>query len=211
MFCGFAVSAQSLKEDVSRLKKSNDEVWYADSSFAFTPKDSLELSKQSSQRIKVMNPELVESILKVVGYGIGFAILAGLIYAIYSFKINKRPTKDAPISTDEEEDTESIENADELYKIDFQRKINQAEDNSNYRLAVRYYFLWTLQDLSKRGLIKYEKNKTNHQYAEDLKNHKKGTAFKTAAKYYNFVWYGEYSVPLSTYEKIASHFKTMLA
>lgn len=211
MFLGFAVSGQSLKDDVNRLKKSNDELWYADSSFAFTQKDSLELSKQASKRGKIMNPELLESILQVVGYGIGLAILAGLIYAIYSFKINKRPRKDTLIPTDEEEDTESIENADELYKIDFQRKIKQAEDNTNYRLAIRYYFLWVLQDLSRRGLIKYEKNKTNRQYAEDLKNHKKGVGFQTAAKYYNFVWYGEYSVPVSTYEKIVSHFKTILA
>ena len=198
--------AQTPSEDARKLKKSEDALWYADRSFINSP-DGTESSEdeKSGKRAKIFDPKTAENIVKALGYLVGFAILGALIYAIYSFSGNKRQKK--LNSQNEEIDTENIETEEDLHKLDFLQKIKKTED---YRMAIRYYYLWLLQDLSKGGLIKFEKNKTNRQYAEELRNHKKAADFNVCTRYYNFVWYGEYPVSTELYEEIVSHFKRLL-
>jgi hypothetical protein len=198
--------AKTPSEDARKIKKSEDALWYADRSFINSPDgDGTPEDEKSGKRAKILNPKTAENIVKALSYLIGLSILGALIYAIYSFSENKRQKKFS--SQSEEMDTENIETEEDLHKLDFLQKIKNTED---YRMVVRYYYLWLLQDLSKGGLIKFEKNKTNRQYAEELRNHKKASDFNVCTRYYNFVWYGEYAVSTELYAEIVSKFKKLL-
>ena len=47
--------------------------------------------------------------------------------------------------------------------------ISEAESNNNYRLAIRYYYLWLLKGLSEKEIIDYDPEKTNSDYQYEIK------------------------------------------
>lgn len=206
LFFGLHTFAQNVENEAKHLKKVNDELWYADKSFKNATEEAIETTAAGTKRNKTPDLSFITDIAKFLG----IIALLGLIYAIFKSWPSKRALK--PISIEVHDDLEdSIETTDDLYRIDFRKKIEVAEKNQNFRLAIRYYYLWILQTLSKGGYIQYDKNKTNRQYSEELKNSKKLNDFNTSTSYYNFTWYGEYLVTEDVYyNKVVAQFKTLL-
>lgn len=200
---GFETTSQTPADDAHQLKKAEEDLWYTDKSFILPPNQRETGLNTNDERI--LTPKTAKNIISILGYGLGIAILGALGYAVYSFSGDNRKKK--PSDYTREIDPENLETKDDLHQVDFKRKIQEAK---NYRQAIRFYYLWLLQDLSKASLIKFEKDKTNLQYADELKNHKKASGFNICTQYYNFVWYGEYPVSPELYEEVVSHFKKLL-
>lgn len=197
-------NAQSILEDAKNIKETQKELWYADSSFTKSDNALFDRKNQGKKRIKTTDQNKLKKVVQILTYTAAIALAAGLIYVIYLLSKNSRRRISAP---EFKEDIENIETADELHLFNFLSKIKQAE---NTRIAVRYYYLWLLQSLSKQGLIKFNKDKTNQQYADELKHHKSSSLFNTCTYYYNYVWYGDHMPSDEEYEKIVSYFKTLL-
>ncbi|RYD86651.1 MAG: hypothetical protein EOP54_30040, partial [Sphingobacteriales bacterium] len=60
----------------------------------------------------------------------------------------------------------AVYNAEEenIHEMDFARLIEQTRTDGNYRLAVRYYYLWLLKKLSYKEIIAWHIDKTNSDY-----------------------------------------------
>ncbi|MCF7561273.1 hypothetical protein L3X39_11550 [Sabulilitoribacter multivorans] len=104
----------------------------------------------------------------------------------------------------EEITAENIENAD----ID--ALIKDAETNNNFRLAIRYYYLLVLKNLSLKSYIKFEDDKTNSEYLNEVSTTPFNDKFVYTSYLYNYIWYGEFSVNLEQYNKAKSNFITLL-
>lgn len=117
---------------------------------------------------------------------------------LFSSKRNKS------IQLNDDITAENIENAD----ID--ALISQAENDTNYRLAIRYYYLLTLKTLSRNKLIKFEEDKTNAEYLSELQHTTHSKAFGYISYLYNYIWYGEFPVDLKAYQKAKTHFNDFL-
>lgn len=74
--------------------------------------------------------------------------------------------------------------------------------NKNYRLAVRYWYLQTLQRLDQLAIIHYEFEKTNADYLKELKSSSFSEAFQHSTNYYNHAWYGGFEVNELQFQKI---------
>lgn len=195
---------QDLADDAITLKNKRRDLWYADSSFIHA--QSPGGKKVSKAQKRTASPELLKKVIGTLSYIIGGLILAALVYAFYNFiKTQKRRN-----TKTQETGDDNIETAEGLYEADFTPRIKAAETAENFRQALRYHYLRLLQEFSKQSLIRYEKNKTNQQYAEEIKNHKWGPDFRLATRYYNFVWYGEHPLDEESYHRLVSHFKKML-
>lgn len=203
LFTGPVSLAQSLPEDAHKLKTNRRDLWYADSSFASLP---LNGSSTEAGTVQTRNTPLLKKITGVLGYFTGAMILAALIYAFYSFSQTPKNKK----TKTEKHEEDHIDTAESLYQADFLSRIRTAEAGRHFRLALRYHYLRLLQEFSRQSLIRYEKDKTNKQYAEEIKNHKWGPDFLLATRYYNFVWYGERTLDEENYRPLAAHFKKML-
>ncbi len=81
---------------------------------------------------------------------------------------------------------------EDIYKISFDKKIEQAVKQENYRLAVRYLYIKFLKTLSDNELIEWEINKTNKDYRKEMKKTKYFSVFKYLTLVYEYVWYGEF-------------------
>lgn len=204
MLSGPASLAQGLADDAVTLKNKRRDLWYADSSFTYT--DSTGNKGVSKAQKRTASPELLKKIAGTLSYITGGLILAALVYAFYNFtKTQKRGN-----TKTQENAEDNIETAEDLYQADFTPGIRAAETEGNFRQALRYHYLRLLQEFSKQSLIRYEKNKTNRQYTEEIKNHKWGPDFRLATRYFDFVWYGNHPLDEESYHRLASHFKKML-
>ena len=85
--------------------------------------------------------------------------------------------------------------------------IQQAIDQKNYRLAIRFYYLNTLKQLEGKELITWEQQKTNEDYIKEIPKESIKTAFKDLTRLYDFVWYGNFEINENKFEKVAATFE----
>lgn len=87
--------------------------------------------------------------------------------------------------------------------------VKDAVGRQEYRLAIRYHFLYILQQLSRKNVIMYDKTKTDADYAEEIKEDGLKAAFKELSEIYDFIWYGYFETGEKSYKKFAEQFREM--
>jgi hypothetical protein len=210
-------------EEVNTIKK-NPELWYVDKTFVG---DSVEIRidtvlNKNTKKVKVKKepitrdtseealdiPEVFFTALKWFFY---LAILGAVILLI--LKGNFRGlnfSKNTAVETEITENT-TIESASQLQNIGFEQQILAAEQQSNFRLAVRLYYLWALKKLVNKKLIQFHIKKTNIEYCQELKGNTHFDAFEQCTRFYNYVWYGEFIINENKYAHIKESFTKMLS
>jgi hypothetical protein len=138
-----------------------------------------------------------------------YTVAIGLIlYAIYKFSGMERRNL---FRAGKSSGIVFSESNEDIREMDLPTAIRQAEDEGNYRLALRLQYLNSLRKLSDRNLINYAINKTNHDYARELIGTPYADSFARVTLLYEFGWYGEFEVTREMYEKIrgifAEHFQ----
>lgn len=88
-----------------------------------------------------------------------------------------------------------------VHATDFNTLINNAERNGNFRLAVRYYYLWLLKTLSEAEIIIYDVEKTNSDYYYEIKKEHLKKQYAYTSYLYNYIWYGEFEIDRNQFEK----------
>ncbi|AEM71407.1 hypothetical protein Murru_2369 [Allomuricauda ruestringensis DSM 13258] len=92
---------------------------------------------------------------------------------------------------------------------DIQQLVKNALADKNYRLAIRYYYLYILQLLSERELIDWQQQKTNDDYITELSESTLKNAFGKATLLYDYVWYGEFDIDHERYQKAEVIFNSL--
>lgn len=99
---------------------------------------------------------------------------------------------------------ENIENAD------INTLIKNAENNTDFRLAIRFYYLLVLKTLSLKNHIKFEDDKTNAEYLNEINDKPFCKKFAYTSYLYNYIWYGEFPLNTDEYNKAKDNFVTLL-
>lgn len=100
--------------------------------------------------------------------------------------------------------------AKNIEHTDIHTLIKNAENENNYRLAVRYYYLLVLKTLSLKNHIKFEDDKTNSEYLKEIKEQPFSEKFAYTSYLYNYIWYGKFALNIEQYNKAKSNFSTLL-
>jgi hypothetical protein len=120
----------------------------------------------------------------------------------WNFKKTKKKVAEKLIYEDED-----------IHETDIDRLLQNAINNKEYRLAIRYHYLAALKTLSNKKLIDYHKDKTNSEYLFEIENSTTRTEFSYLSYVYSYVWYGDFPIDETNYKlaenKYAS-FKTSL-
>lgn len=101
--------------------------------------------------------------------------------------------------------------AETIENTDLNSLIKKAENNKDYRLAIRYYYLLVLKTLSLKKIIQFEDDKTNAEYINELAQQPYSNDFKGTSYVYNYVWYGEFPLNAERYKTAKSKFITLLS
>lgn len=84
--------------------------------------------------------------------------------------------------------------------------LRNAIKSGNYRLAVRYLYLQTLQRLSEKRFIVINSNKTNYEYVNEVRTQKFANEFASLTLQYEYVWYGEYPLDDRLFSQVQEGF-----
>ncbi len=93
-----------------------------------------------------------------------------------------------------------------INEIDFDDLISEAISKTDYRIAVRLYYLKSLKLLADRKLIDWNINKTNHNYVKEIKEAKLKKTFGELTNLFEWIWYGELPVEAYLFEKTKNNF-----
>lgn len=107
-------------------------------------------------------------------------------------------------------ETNIIDEIIEVKNSNFELLVNDAKTNSDYRNAVRFYYLWVLQKLAQKNYIKLDSEKTNADYQNELSSSKTLNNFKKSSYYYNYIWYGEFQINQNEFQQAEATFLELL-
>ena len=143
-------------------------------------------------------------ILKILPYIVAAIVLFLLIKFFLKVTINSiisgRVDRAVVRLTEEEE---LIKNQD------LSALIQKAIQQKNYRLAIRYYYLYALQNLSKYELIDWQQQKTNEDYIKEIKQEQLKNKFVSSTYLYDFVWYGNFDINELEFTKAEAEFNEL--
>ena len=129
-----------------------------------------------------------------------YVLLGILIFILIKFFLNVNANRllqakkeDAYVGLSEEEHI--------IKNEDIQELIRRALAEKNYRLAIRYYYLFTLQLLTDKDLIDWQLQKTNDDYLKELKSTDLQEPFRTITRLYDYIWYGNFDLDETKYFK----------
>ncbi len=94
---------------------------------------------------------------------------------------------------------------------DLSKLIKEAISEGNYKLAVRYYYLLLLKNLSEKELISWQQEKTNEDYIKELADNKLNAEFEKLTYLYDYVWYGEFLIDREKFLQAEVNFKKVIA
>ncbi|MCK7591584.1 DUF4129 domain-containing protein [Subsaxibacter sp. CAU 1640] len=97
-----------------------------------------------------------------------------------------------------------------IHSTDFKKLTANAEKDGNYRLAIRYYYLWLLKGLTNAEIIEYDVEKTNSDYYNEIVSKQIKDEFSYTSYLYNYIWYGEFDVNEQQFDKAKTAFTKFL-
>jgi hypothetical protein len=125
---------------------------------------------------------------------LGIALAIFLLYKSPFIKVLRGNKRIKNIDFDSEEIKLSEETIDQM--------IDKAEQNSDFRKAIRLQLLKYLKYLSDSNQIFWESHKTNQDFIYEIKNNNVRTTYIKIARQYDLVWYGERKIEKDAYETI---------
>jgi hypothetical protein len=141
------------------------------------------------------------NISKILLYVIGIALLVVLIMMLLkvdAFKIFYSGQGAVPVRYNVIEEN--------IHEMDFEALIQQAIEQKDHRRGVRLFFLYALKLLSDKHLIDWQQGKTNHDYVAELNAVELKKGLNELSIYFDYAWYGNFTVSAETFQKIQGIF-----
>ncbi|WP_159799755.1 DUF4129 domain-containing protein [Flavobacterium sp. MK4S-17] len=96
---------------------------------------------------------------------------------------------------------------EDIKTTDFGKLVEETKANGNYRLGIRYYYLWLLKKLALREIIDWHWDKTNTDYLYEIKDSSLRKDFEYLSYVYDHSWYGEFEIDESAFAKAEKAFR----
>lgn len=142
-------------------------------------------------------------------YIIWTLVVVTVLYGVYrlvigngSFLFGKNSKK---LSGTEEPESQE----EELMGVNWESRLQQAIASGDFRLAVRYSYMYLLKMMQERQLIDYRNDKTNYEYAHELENTKYKQPFRKLTRQYEYAWYGQYPLSQASFTEYLNEFQDL--
>lgn len=176
--------------------------WILELLSKFLPKNMIDIPKGNIYDSKIFFGIII----------LGFIILIGFII----FKMQKDGMFKRKAKRINHEEFDVFE--ENIHEIAFHDEITIAENDNNFRKAIRLLYLNTLKHLDDNGLIKWTPNNTNSDFKRMMRDSNYYNEFKELLWIYEYAWYGlsnpnrdEYTKLKESYTKFQSNFNKVKA
>lgn len=137
-----------------------------------------------------------------------YILIGILLFLLIKFFLNVNSR--ALLYSKENENLVSLSEDEHIIKNeDINQLIQKALEENNYRLAIRYYYLLILKQMSEKELIDWQMQKTNDDYINELGEEELKRPFSHITKLYDYIWYGDFPIDEAKYLKAESKFSSL--
>ena len=126
-----------------------------------------------------------------------------IVFVLYKLFLGEGMFRKEPVSRKAEEVPEETR----LEPSGYDKLINEAIANKNYRLAIRYHYLQALQNLNVAGAIHFSTDKTNYEYVRELSNKVYQNNFASITLNYEYVWYGHFDIDEAVFSRLQKDYR----
>lgn len=212
----FAQDGTLSKAHIDSLKKSEEKLWYVDK-FKSEQKpidDQKEAGQKNSEKLLKIFDAIASVFRALVWVILGLGVLGAIYIIVKNLKGFKfRPDPEVAVVT-----TETLAEKLDIKTfstLDLSSLIEKSIQDKNYRLAVRYYYLWVMKMLNEAQLIEFNIDKTNQDYTQELSKRNnfsrdKLSLFIQCTHYYEYLWFGNFAVTETAFLTIEKTFKDFL-
>ena len=147
-------------------------------------------------------------ILKFILQVLPYLILGIALYFILKFFLRMNTSEsemdDVNIASIYATDDEKLINSKNLEQL-----IKDAVEAKEYRLAIRFYYLFVLKKLADKEMIIWQQEKTNEDYLAEVSNENLKPDFTKSTRLYDFVWYGNFNINETEFLKAQQLFTSL--
>jgi hypothetical protein len=190
----FIVQQRKIPDEQVRKMQEDDDFWYANTEIKKTKKD-----EEKQDHVPISQRKWFQALLWIVIVG-GFAVFVALYLTGSNVGLFRRRAE--ALATGSETD----EIPQDIFAINYQKEIDKAAANGNYRLAVRLMFLRLLKQMTERNIIQYKQDKTNFDYLMQLQPTSYYNNFFRVTRNYEYSWYGKFPISEEAYKAIRNDF-----
>lgn len=190
-----SVVQRHVPDSLRKKWQQDDDFWYANAEIKDEPKPE----DNQSRYTPLGQRKWFQTLIWLIIIG-GFAAAIMWYLAGSNVGLFRRKNKDLQHSGEEEPETEDI------FAINYQKEIDKAEANGNYRLAIRLMFLRLLKNMAEKNIIEYKPGKTNLDYLFQLHPTAYYNHFFRITRNYEYSWYGKFDVGEGAYKMIRNDF-----
>jgi hypothetical protein len=97
--------------------------------------------------------------------------------------------------------------SEDINNISFDEAIRKAIEDRNFRLAIRLLYLQSLKQLSDKGYIQWQINKTNSDYIMEVAGNPWQSLFKKLTYKFEYTWYGEMNIGNEEFQNLNVQFQ----
>ena len=187
------ITQRNVPDSAIKSMQEDDDFWYANTTI---PKKNTE--KNNKRYTPIGQQAWVKTLVWIIIIG-GFA--AAIMWYLSDSSIGLFRKKSKVEQTVEEE----VETQD-IFAINYQKEIDKAAAQGNYRLAVRLMFLRLLKNMAEKNVIHYKLDKTNFDYLLELHSTNYYKDFFRITRNYEYTWYGQFEVNEDAYKLIRNDF-----
>jgi hypothetical protein len=134
--------------------------------------------------------------LKYVFIGISMALILFVIYKL----IKNRGGKNLKLAEQKFYASTKL-NEQEIKNLDFDKLLNDALNQADYKTAFRVQYLRCIKHLILKKYIVYRKNATNYEILHQLKGKNVYYNFKILTLQFDYIWYGKTEISNSSYNQ----------
>lgn len=157
-------------------------------------KETAEKQQNTGNNIAWLAKIFTSNITQAIFWVLGAFLILFILYKLYNaggfFASNSKKVA----ITHQVEDIETYMDSANIIQL-----LAVAKQEKNYRLAIRYLFLQSLQILAEKNIITLHADKTNQFYLHQLYGKPYALDFSLLMQAYEYIWYGEYSIKDAKY------------
>lgn len=97
-----------------------------------------------------------------------------------------------------------------IHETELERYLRLALEETNYKAAVRVYYLMAIKALSEQNWITWKRDKTNFDYVREMRRRPEYSSFRKLTYLFEVVWYGDTEIDQQVYRRISPDFESFL-
>lgn len=197
-------SINETKIDYKPLNKQKWEKYKKNRDYQEKPVKQKEESNSKKPNFDIRGLSFLGSVFKMFLY---FALVFGFAFIIFKL-IEAKFKSDAEIKNEKAFFIEKLE--EKIHFTDLDKLLQVYTQKQDFAMMIRIQYLIIIKELSAKNIIKWEVQKTNGNYLQEVFGTSIFESFKNVTQLYERIWFGEVKLNEAIYNKIAPDFLNTL-